>query len=207
MNGKAPAGHVDDPFRADPQRNEALIVHSSRPCNAETPERELGTYITPDDKFYVRNHLWVPEVTDEDQHRLTIELPDGEEVEYTVNDLRKKFKEFTITATMQCSGNRRSHMTENSRPTNGLQWGVGAISTAEWSGVRLRDVLADAGMDVGDMPDEVKHVQFVGAEAYGASIPIDKAVDKHGDVLLVYAMNGKPLLRDHGFPLLSLIHI
>jgi len=131
VNGKAPAGEVDDPFRSDPKRDEALIVHSSRPCNTETPERELGTYITPDEKFYVRNHFWVPETANEDQHRLTIELPDGEEVEYTVADLRKKFKEFTITATMQCSGNRRSHMTENSRPTNGLQWGVGAISIAE----------------------------------------------------------------------------
>ena len=149
----------------------------------------MGTYITPQDKFYVRNHLWVPEVADADHHRLTIALPDGEEAEYTVTDLRNKFKKYTITATMQCSGNRRSHMTEDSRPTNGLQWGVGAIGTAEWSGVRLRDVLADADVDMGDMPEDVRHVQFVGAEAYGASIPIDKAIDKHGDVLLVYAMN------------------
>lgn len=205
VDGRAPAGDVDDPFKSDPKRHEDLIQHSARPCNSETPEKALGSYITPDEKFYVRNHLWVPDVADGDQHKLTIELPDGEEAMYTVADLRSKFKEYTVTATMQCSGNRRSHMTQNSRPTNGLQWGVGAMSNAEWTGVRLRDVLADAGLPVSDVPDEVQHVQFVGAEAYGASIPIEKAVSKHGDVLLVYAMNGKPLMRDHGFPLRALV--
>lgn len=205
VDGKAPTGQVDDPFKTDPQRDAALIQHSVRPCNSETPESELGSYITPIEKFYVRNHLWVPDVDNADTHRLTIELFDGEEVGYTVADLRKKFKEFSITATLQCSGNRRSHMTQASRRTNGLQWGVGAISNATWTGVRLRDVLADAGVNVQEPDEDIKHLKFVGAEAYGASIPIDKAVHRHGDVLLVYSMNGKPLPRDHGFPLRVLV--
>ncbi|KAK5714505.1 hypothetical protein LTR15_010687 [Elasticomyces elasticus] len=205
VDGKVPAEHIEDPFRNDPKRDPALIQHSARPCNSETPESALGSYITPVDKFYVRNHLWVPEVRDDDSHRLTIELFDGEEKEYTIADLRKKFREHTITATLQCSGNRRSHMTQGSRPTNGLQWGAGAISTATWTGVRLRDVLADAGLDVQDPDEEIKHVKLIGAEAYGASIPIDKAVDRHGDVLLAYSMNGQPLPRDHGFPLRALV--
>ncbi|KAK4540681.1 hypothetical protein LTR36_009012 [Oleoguttula mirabilis] len=205
VDGKAPTGQVEDPFKNDPERDAALIQHSARPCNSETPESELGSYITPTEKFYVRNHLWVPDVHDADTHRLTIELFDGEEVEYTVADLRKKFKEYSITATLQCSGNRRSHMTQASRPTNGLQWGVGAISTATWTGVRLRDVLADAGVNVQEPDEDIKHLKFVGAEAYGASIPIDKAIDRHGDVLLVYSMNAQPLPRDHGFPLRALV--
>lgn len=205
INGQAPADQVDDPFKTDPERDGSLIVRSSHPCNAETPPPELISYITPNQTFYVRNHLWVPDLGKGDEHRLTIELMDGEEVEYSVADLRKKFKEHTITATLQCSGNRRKHMTEGSRQTNGLQWDVGAISTAEWTGVRLRDVLADAGLAVNDLPDDVKHAQFLGAEAYGASIPIEKAIDKRGDVLIAYEMNGKPLPRDHGFPLRVLV--
>ena len=205
VNGKAPAGSISDPFETDPKRDQSLITHSARPCNAETPESDLGSYITPADKFYVRNHLWVPNLKDAEQHRLVVERMDGEEIEFSVADLREKFKQHTITATLQCSGNRRSHMTAGSRPTNGLQWGVGAISTAEWTGVKLRDVLADAGVESSSIEDDVKHVQFVGAEAYGASIPIDKALDEHGDVLLVYEMNGKPLPRDHGFPLRALV--
>lgn len=204
VDGKAPADQIEDPFKSDPARDEALTVHSERPFNAETPVADLQSFITPVNRFYKRHHLWVPQV-DEETFKLTIELPDGEEAEYSVEDLRRKFKAHTITATMQCSGNRRSHMTEGSSPTNGIQWGVGAISNASWTGVRMLDVLQDAGLNITDLPDDVKHVQFVGAEAYGASIPIDKAIDRFGDVLLVYEMNGQPLQRDHGFPLRALV--
>ena len=201
VDGRAPVGHVDDPFTSDPIRNDSLIARSDRPCNAETPKQALSTFITPNDMFYVRNHLWVPETGNGDQHRLTIEMMDGTEIEYTMSDLRRKFKEYRVTATMQCSGNRRAHMTAGSRATNGLQWDIGAISNAEWTGVRLRDVLKDAGLGVDELPEGARHAQFVGAEAYGASIPIEKAVDSRGDVLLAYEMNGEPLPRDHGFPL------
>lgn len=204
VDGKPPADQVEDPFQSDPRRHEALVVHSERPFNAETPSTDLQSFITPIDRFYKRHHLWVPKI-DAKSFKLTVELPDGEEAEYTLEDLQTKFKEYTITATMQCSGNRRSHMTRGSSPTNGIQWGVGAISNAEWTGVRMVDVLKDAGLDVVDLPTDVKHVQFVGAEAYGSSIPIEKVVDRFGDVLIVYAMNGKPLLRDHGFPLRALV--
>ncbi|KAL8877410.1 MAG: hypothetical protein Q9192_008671, partial [Flavoplaca navasiana] len=165
VEGKVPVEQLADPFKNDPKRDERLIVHSDRPFNAETPEEGLNAFITPDDLFYVRQHMWVPEVY-EDSHRLVVELTDGEEKEYSLQDLRKKFKEHHITATLQCSGNRRKHMTEESRSTNGLQWEGGAISNAEWTGVRLRDVLRDAGVQIDDLPSDVKHVQFEGAEAY-----------------------------------------
>lgn len=205
VDGKPATEHIDDPFVSDPSRDPALIVHSPKPCNAETPQSELGGFITPNRTFYVRNHLWVPKVDDPGIYRLTIELPDGEEVSYSLMELREKFSQHTITATLQCSGNRRVHMTEGSRPTNGLQWNVGAISNAEWTGVRLRDILTDAGFDIASIPADVKHAQFTGAEAYGASIPIAKACDQYGDVLLAHTMNGKDIPRDHGYPLRVLV--
>lgn len=204
VDGQVPAGHIADPFENDPARDHRLLVHSRRPCNAETPTGELSTFITPNETFYVRNHMWVPETSQTD-HTVTIELPSGEEKKYTLQDLKDKFPEVTISATLQCSGNRRKHMSEKARPTNGLPWSVGAISTAMWTGARLRDVLKDAGFPVDDLPDEAKHAQFMGAEAYGASIPIDKAVDKRGDVLLAYEMNGLPLPQDHGYPVRVLV--
>ena len=200
VNGQVPAEHIDDPFANDPQRDPRLKVHGDRPCNAETPGSELKDHITPNNIFYVRNHLWVPNHQEDDGHEITIEFEDGEEKTVTLGEIRSKFQEHTVTAVLQCSGNRRSHMTTGSRPTQGLQWGVGAIGNAEWTGVWLRDVLQDAGLDTNDLPDEVRHVQFSGSEAYGASIPIEKAVDKRGDVLLAYKMNGEPLPRDHGWP-------
>ncbi|KAI6793812.1 hypothetical protein KC363_g5594 [Hortaea werneckii] len=204
VNGRAPADQIDDPFKSDPTRDEELIVHSARPFNAETPVSDLQTFITDNARFYKRHHLWVPQL-DEKTFKLTVELPNGEEKQYSVEDLRSKFQSHTITATMQCSGNRRSHMTEGSSPTNGIQWGVGAISNAEWTGVKIMDVLQDAGLDVADLGVDVKHVQFVGAEAYGASIPVEKVADRFGDAMIVYAMNGKPLPRDHGYPLRALV--
>lgn len=200
VDGQVPVDDIEDPFVQDSQRDPRLIVHSDKPMNAESPTTLLSTFLTPSDIFYVRNHLWVPRIV-EKEHKLVVELDDGEEKEYTMSDLRKNFKQHKITATLQCSGNRRSHMTEGSRPTNGLQWEAGAIGNAEWTGPRLRDVLADAGFNVADPPDEVQHAQFVGAEAYGASIPLSKAIDPRGDVILACQMNGKTIPPDHGFPL------
>lgn len=70
--------------------------------------------------------------------------------------------------------------------------------------MKLRDVLKDAGLDVNDPPEDAKHIQFAGAEGYGASIPIHKACDSRGDVLLAFMMNGKDLPPDHGAPLRAL---
>ena len=201
VDRNVPPEVVDDPFKHDPERDSRLKVLSAKPCNAETPQSELDQFVTPNDVFYVRNHLWTPYFKTTDDYVLTVELNDGEVKEYTLDDLRNKFPEHTITAVMQCSGNRRSHMSAASRQTQGLAWGVGAIGNAEWAGVRLRDLLKDAGLAVDDLPDDVKHAQFAGSEAYGASIPIEKAVDKRGDVILAYKMNGQDLPQDHGYPL------
>lgn len=73
---------------------------------------------------------------------------------------------------------------------------AGAIGTAEFSGARLCDVLAYAGLN-DDTLDEVEHIQFEGLDSdisgtcYGASIPVSKAVARHEDVILAYEMNGK----------------
>ncbi len=200
VDGCVPVDEIEDPFRFDPVRDGRLITLSDKPRNAETPTTELGGYTTSNDTFYVRNHLWVP-TTNPEEYKLVVELSNGEEKEYSLDDLKTKFDKVDIIATLQCSGNRRSDMTKNARPTSGLQWSVGAIGNAKWSGARLVDVLRDAGLDVVHPPEHARHAVFVGEEAYGASIPLEKAVDPRGDVLLVYEMNDVPLPRDHGFPI------
>lgn len=225
VNGQPPKDAIQDPFEEDPARDPRLTRHTAKPCNAEPPNQELDEdFLTPNELFYVRNHMWVPVVEGEaiGRHTLTIELPDGEERTYTLQELRNRFSTHRVTAALQCSGNRRSDMTRNADKTNGLQWGVGAISNAEWEGVRLMDVLADAGLKVANVAAHTQvthesesqgacgltatdpnthHVQFTGLEAYGASIPLATVVDPRNDVLLAFGMNGVPLPRDHGFPL------
>ncbi|KAK3347546.1 Oxidoreductase, molybdopterin-binding domain-containing protein [Neurospora tetraspora] len=226
---------VEDPFEKDPVRDERLITHTAKPRNAETPSDLVGAeFKTGEDVFYVRHHMWVPVVDVEDLKKggkkfvLNVELPDGETRGYTLKELKERFRRHKVTATLQCSGNRRNDMTRHAGKTNGLQWGVGAISNAEWEGVLLRDVLKDAGLKVADpstatavvqppsapssstSDEELTsqkdlHVQFSALEAYGASIPLSKALDPTGDVLLAFGMNGRALPRDHGFPLRAIV--
>ena len=196
---------IEDPFVSDPERDQRLRFITHKPCNAETKQDELSdSFLTPNEVFYVRNHMWVPEVKEEEaeDYDLSIELPCGDTKSYTLRDLKQKFKQHTVTAVLQCSGNRRKDMTDQAKKTNGLQWTVGAISCAKWEGVLLRDVLADAGLSVDPCCEDgdARHVQFSGLEAYGASIPITSALDPRGDVLLAFRMNDKTLPPDHGYP-------
>ncbi|KAH7324364.1 Oxidoreductase, molybdopterin-binding domain-containing protein [Stachybotrys elegans] len=211
VDGKPAQDAIEDPFANDPIRDPSFTVHTAKPRNAEPPEEALDEhFMTPNHLFYIRNHMWVPKVENGgDDHVLTIELPDGSNKEYTLKELKAKFPSHTVAAALQCSGNRRRHMSEGSgRKANGLPWTVGAISNATWEGVYLSDILNDAGFDVASARNgtsEAKHIHFGGLEAYSASIPIKKAVDPQGDVLLAYSMNGEPLPRDHGFPLRAIV--
>ena len=206
---------VDDLFKDDPARDEALIFQTTKPCNAETPGSMLIDFITPLRLFFVRNHFWVPQMHESPQS-LTIEFSDGEEKTYSIEDLKTKFREYTITATLQCSGNRRAHMSKSTPgKTSGLQWDVGAIGTADFSGVRLRDVLRDAGYCVdGDCPapqqcddeDSDKHIHFTSpADTYAVSIPLQTGINPQADVILAWSMNGEPINRDHGGPLRAIV--
>ncbi|KNC98250.1 uncharacterized protein SPPG_06649 [Spizellomyces punctatus DAOM BR117] len=182
-------------FANEPVRDPALVVRSEFPCNAETPITALDQQTTPNPKFFVRNHLPVPDIKS-GAYRLTVDGPSGS-LSLSLPDLKEKFEKVSVAVTLQCAGNRRKEMHEV-KPVNGLQWEQGAIGTAVWSGVRLRDVLKEMGYAPSE---EIKHVQFHGAEGYGASIPIDKAVSATGDVILAYEMNGEDLPVDHGAPL------
>ncbi|KAK4172078.1 mitochondrial sulfite oxidase [Triangularia setosa] len=209
-DGRPAAESIEDPFVDDPVRDPRLITHTVKPRNAEPPNEELDrTFYTPNELFYIRHHMWVPVVEEAkaDEFALTVELPDGEAKRYTIGELRSKFPTHKVTAALQCSGNRRNDMTRHAGKTNGLQWGVGAISNAEWEGVRLSDVLADAGLDTTPAQPEANslHAQFTGAEAYSASVPLPKVLSPTGDVLLAFNMNGEPLPRDHGFPLRAVV--
>lgn len=211
VNGRPAQEEIEDPFADDPERHPGLITLTAKPRNAETPGHAMvADFLTPNELFYVRNHMWVPTVAENpDNHTLTVELTDGTTKEYTLGDLKARFPTRKVTAALQCSGNRRRHMSEGSgRKANGLPWNVGAISNACWEGVLLSEVLADAGFDLPSGmtgESEAKHVQFSGLETYGASIPIKKAIDPQGDVLLAFSMNGQPLPRDHGFPLRAIV--
>ncbi|GMF46426.1 unnamed protein product [Phytophthora fragariaefolia] len=218
----------DGPYSKDPARHPALKVNSSMPFNAEPPaELLMQSFVTPNDLFFVRNHLPVPDV-DVENFRLKISglgIGKGEKIEFTLDDLKSKFKHHTVTTTIQCAGNRRAEMS-GVKQVNGLSWDTTALSTANWTGVLLSDVLASIGVTDEDSRDGqcdcevgenmgvcndcnavIQHVQFEGLDAdtegktYGASIPVATALDPRKDVLLAFEMNGEIIPRDHGYPL------
>jgi sulfite oxidase len=179
-----------------------VIVHSRDPLNVETPCAQLVCALTPTDAFYIRNHGPVPSLDAGARVRVG-GLVEGE-LELSVADLRERFDERELAATLQCAGNRRAGLIAV-RDVPGEPWGPGATGNATWRGVALADVLAAAGLR-----DEAQHVELLGADPaeesgapFGGSIPRAKALA--GEVLLAWEMNGAPLRPEHGAPLRAVV--
>ena len=120
---------------------EKLIVRSMRPPDFETPVALLDSFITPNDLFYVRSHMPVPQVD-----AATWSLKIGGEVNSPISlslDEIKKLPAVTITATLECAGNGRAFFEP---ALAGIQWEKGAVGTARFTGARLSDVLKKAGV-------------------------------------------------------------
>jgi len=176
-----------------------LIKKTYRPPNFETPLGYFRTPITPNKAFFVRWHLaGIPQVQAKDWSLSVAGDAAGNVAPFTLAELKKNFKQAEVTAVCQCSGNRRG-LFEPHVP--GVEWGVGAMGNAVWRGVRLRDVLAKAGVkkealevvfDGADHPPLAKTPDFV------KSLPVDVAMSE--DVLIAFEMNGQPLPHWNGFP-------
>jgi DMSO/TMAO reductase YedYZ molybdopterin-dependent catalytic subunit len=132
---------------------------------------------------------------------------------FTLEDILTKFDRHEVISALQCAGNRQEDYVTEFRPLYvAPHWREGAIGNARWAGVRVRDVLAAAGMPVDDIAlgkrrPGGKIVNFIGMDVdetgtpYGGVIPVEKALDPFGDAILAYEMNGETLPRDHGYPL------
>lgn len=179
-----------------------MIVHEVEPYNAEPPRVALaGQPLTALDTFYSRNHGVVPCI-DPRTWRLRVDGLVGQPLDLTLAQLRDRFIEHSVVATLQCAGNRRKGFLAVRDIPGEAPWGPAATSTAAWSGVRLSDVLAAAGL-----APEAAHIEFAAPDlaldatppqAYGGSIPVVKA--KAGEVLLAWSMNGQALPAEHGAP-------
>ena len=182
------------------------IVRGENPLNLEMPFETLEGFLTPTESFYVRTHFPIPSIN-RDAWWLRIE---GEvENSFAINyEELLELESVTIPATLECAGNNRSFLEPK---VKGVQWGLGAVGTAEWTGVPLSILLdrahaktngrqvvlegADGGMleDPKSPPGELK---------FARSIPVEKA---RADVLLAYKMNGRELPPQHGFPVRAIV--
>jgi sulfite dehydrogenase len=181
-----------------PEKTE-LILLTSRPPQLETPMKYFEHAITPNDAFYVRYHIYPPTEIDASTWRLKIVGHVEQPLEVSLQDLQSKFTSARVVAVNQCSGNGRGY---SSPRVFGGQWANGAMGNAEWTGVRLRDILSMAGVKPGAVD-----VSFNGLDQpvmptvpdFVKSLSISRIMEDP-DVLVAYQMNGKPLPMLNGFP-------
>jgi DMSO/TMAO reductase YedYZ molybdopterin-dependent catalytic subunit len=188
------------PLVAFPQKR-PLIMLAPRPPLLETPFRVFDEgVLTPNDAFFVRWHLaGIPTSVDGAAHRIRVHGLVKYPLSLSVADLRTKFEPVSIVAVNQCSGNSRGLFAPR---VPGGEWENGAMGNARWTGVRLTDVLAKAGL-----ADGVRQIRFHGLERavlpttppFVKALSLDDIADK-GDILIAYAMNGEPLPLLNGYP-------
>jgi DMSO/TMAO reductase YedYZ molybdopterin-dependent catalytic subunit/rhodanese-related sulfurtransferase len=181
--------------------DEGLVLHRANPLNCETAIPKLvGGVVMPNARFYVRNHFATPAV-DATDWRLSVGGLVERPLQLSLGDLQN-MRSQSMVATLECAGNGRSMFEP---PVDGEQWHLGAVSTAEWTGVPLREVLDSAGAEA-----DARDVVFRGADHgvvdqsrppinFERGLSLDDA--RNSDALLAYAMNGEPLPVEHGFPL------
>jgi DMSO/TMAO reductase YedYZ molybdopterin-dependent catalytic subunit len=183
-------------------KDKEMKVLGDRPWNVEALPHHLDDAVTPASKMFIRNNGLIPTDIDATKWRLTIE---GESVNksksFSLTELKSKFKTYTYQLVLECGGNGRG---EFNPPASGNQWGVGAISCAKWTGVRLRDVLNDVGLK-----NDAVYIGYYGTdlhlsgdskkEVISRGVPMAKALQD--ETLLAFQMNGENIPIVHGFPL------
>jgi DMSO/TMAO reductase YedYZ molybdopterin-dependent catalytic subunit len=178
-----------------------LLVRRGHPLNCETPLPILtGGVVMPNARFYVRNHFGIPDL-DPAIWRLHVGGLVERCLSLDMSQLRA-MPSASVVVTLECAGNGRSGL----RPSiPGEQWDLGAVSTAEWTGVPLTEVLDRAGVQAA-----AREVVFRGADRgevdghdgqvrFARSLPAHQV--RHAGALLAYAMNGEDLPARHGYPL------
>ena len=174
-----------------------LVYLGKEPLNAEVRPERIDGFITPHGKHYVRDHFAIPAPPEHLVIDGLVERPQR----LTLRDLLE-MAGTTLPVTLECAGNGRAYVDP---PAPGEQWHLGAVGTAQWTGIPLRSVLERAHPKAG-----AREMLFVGADhgmqkdlgrdiSFERSLPIADAL---GDgPLLAWAMNGKPLPPEHGAPL------
>lgn len=195
-----------DPEEACQQAiDDGLVVHRAHPLNGETSIPALiGGVVMPNAKFYVRNHFQIPKL-DLLNWRLSVGGLVGQRLSLSWRDIAKMPSQSKLV-TLECAGNGRSGLEPR---VGGEQWNLGAVSTAEWTGVPLVEILDRAGVKTNG-----KYVIFCGADhgtvdGHNETIAFERSLslsDARGsDALLAYAMNGEVLPLHHGFPLRMIV--
>ncbi len=155
-----------------------------------TPLHELDGIITPNGLCFERHHAGIAEV-DPAQHRLMINGLVDTPLVFTMQDLMRFPRENRVYF-LECAAN--SGMEWRGAQLNGCQYTHGMIHNVQYTGVRLRHILEEAGLK-----SSAAWILPEGADAAAMtrSIPLEKALD---DCMVAFKMNGEALRPEQGYP-------
>ena len=204
--GLIPAAYADSttPFNLKAYGKSGLVVLNDRPINAETPPHLLDDSVTPAEHMFVRNNGIPPVEKDIDPKEWKLRIG-GESAQatryFTIDDLKSHFKHYTYHLQIECGGNGRA---EYDPPAKGNQWTTGAVSCANWTGARLRDVLNAVGIASGAI-----YTAYYGADSHLSGDPEQKRdfarrADEKSDggrIAHRLAVNGEDINYLNGYPL------
>ena len=191
---------VDNREKVSYPEKKDMILLTDRPPQLETPLKIFREDYTPNEYFFVRWHMsQIVTKIDIDTFRLYINGAVDKPLVLSMNDLKTKFPADSIVALAICAGNSRSTFEPR---VPGSQWRNGGMGNAKWKGVRLKDILAMAGVKKGAI-----EVSFQGMDrpalpatpAFVKSLSMENATD--GEVMIAYEMNGAPIPMLNGYPL------
>jgi sulfite oxidase len=199
--GYKPIISQEDPFKLF-NKNSEMTLLNDKPCNMEAKAHLLDERVTSESNMFIRNNGLIPQKIELKNWTLIVE---GESVtefkSYTLEELKSKFKHYTYQLTLECGGNGRS---EYNPPAQGNQWTIGAVSCANWTGIRLKDLLDDVGVK-----SDAVYIGYYSADKHlngdekevviSRGFPMVKAYQD--ETLIAFAMNGKEIPLAHGLPL------
>ncbi|NIM29255.1 MAG: molybdopterin-dependent oxidoreductase [Gammaproteobacteria bacterium] len=199
-----PAGFIPEAIASTAMEikgKQGLTVLNDRPVNAETPAHLLDDDVTPTARHFIRNNGIPPVDMNPDGWMLTIDGLVDKPLKLSIADLKNKFEVVTRKICLECGGNGRAFFNPKAK---GNQWSLGAVACAEWTGVRLADVLKAAGVK-----SSAVYTAHYGADTHlsgdpaklpiSRGVPIKKALDANN--LITFAMNGEPIHPMNGAPL------
>lgn len=168
------------------------IFYNNSPFLEESRLSDVRSLLTPNEQFFVRWHAVQAQVSSAD-YKLSIEGKVSNKVSFTLDDL-KRMPSQSVIAVIECAGNGRGYFPADPK-VSGTAWHYGAASCAEWTGVSVKTLLDQAGLD-----PSVTQLVFVGGDQLGVTrgLPRDKALDP--DTIVAYSQNGEPVRPENGFP-------
>ena len=154
---------------------------------------QLDSWLTPPDQFFTIKHYNQPTLTEQDW-----QLEVGGLVEHpitlTLADLQARARD-EVTFTLECSGN------------SAFPFNKGLVGNATWVGAPLAPLLDEAGVRDGgievvfwgaDSGQQTWREEIEVTEQFARSLSLADA--RESGAMIVYEMNGAPLLPEHGYP-------